>query len=175
MGATIKEPVAKELIRQMNHEYAAAHAYQALAIWCDDQNLKGFARFFHKQAGEEREHAEKFLAHLLDRGVAPALTAIPEPQNAFKSVMEIARKAQDMEQTNTLGINQAYESALQNKDYPAQVLLHWFITEQVEEEAWCQELVERVERANCAGGLGELDRHLERHLKESGAAEAEAD
>jgi ferritin len=43
-------------------------------------------------------------------------------------------------------------------------LLQWFINEQVEEEAWADEMVARTARANCAGGLGELDRHIERYL-----------
>ena len=69
-----------------------------------------------------------------------------------------------MEQVNTAGIHQAYEAALGAKDYPAQVALQWFISEQVEEEAWCDELVGRVEDANCAGGMSSLDRHLEKIL-----------
>jgi ferritin len=43
--------------------------------------------------------------------------------------------------------------------------MQWFINEQVEEEAWCLEMVQRVERATCAGGLSDLDRHIERYLE----------
>lgn len=167
-GIAIKSGVANEIQRQFNHELSAAHAYLALAAWCDDQNYKGFARFFSKQAAEEREHAQKMMEHLLDRGVSPRLGAIPEPKSTFSSLLEIAQHAQLMEQQNTLGINACYEAAVREADYPAQVLLHWFISEQVEEEAWTDELVDRVVRANCAGGMSELDRHLERHLKDEG-------
>ena len=51
-----------------------------------------------------------------------------------------------------------------DKDYPAQVLMHWFIKEQVEEEAWAAELVDRVQAATCAGSLLDLDRHVEKLL-----------
>lgn len=54
--------------------------------------------------------------------------------------------------------------------------MHWFISEQVEEENWCAEMVERVQRASCAGSLSDLDRHIERYLAESlfeGGAKAE--
>jgi ferritin len=44
--------------------------------------------------------------------------------------------------------------------------MQWFVNEQVEEEAWCLEMVERVERASCAGGLSDLDRHIERYLED---------
>ncbi len=163
-GLPIKPAVLTEIQRQLNHEWSAAHAYTALAVWCTERNLKGFAQFFYKQSGEEREHAQKFMDHLLDRGATPELSAIPAPRTKFKSVLEAAQHAREMEQANTAGIHQAYEAALANKDYPAQVALQWFISEQVEEEAWADELVGRVEAANCAGGMSSLDRHLEKVL-----------
>ena len=69
-----------------------------------------------------------------------------------------------MEQANTRGINAVYEASVAAKDYPAQVLMHWFIKEQVEEEAWAAELVDRVQAATCAGSLLDLDRHVEKLL-----------
>jgi ferritin len=42
--------------------------------------------------------------------------------------------------------------------------MHWFINEQVEEEAWAAELVDRVRTATCAGSLLDLDRHVEKLL-----------
>jgi ferritin len=173
-AASIPSRVASELQRQFNHELAAAHAYTALAVWCTDQNLKGFARFFHKQAGEEREHAQRIMNHLLDRGVMPELGALPAPKSRFKTLLEVAKHARSMEQANTAGIHQAYEAGLGAKDYPSQVLLHWFITEQVEEESWCSEMVERVEAAQ-AGGLNYLDRHIERYLGDAVAGEGDED
>ena len=156
----IPSAVLGELQRQLNHELAAAHAYQAIAVWCAVRNLKGFAAFFRKQAGEEREHADKFIAHLADRGVAAELAALPKPKQEFAGLAEVARQAEAMEQANTRGINAVFEAAVTAKDYPAQVLLHWFIQEQVEEEAWCAELIDRVAGATCAGSLGDLDRHI---------------
>ncbi|HWW01465.1 MAG TPA: ferritin [Candidatus Acidoferrum sp.] len=153
-----------ELNRQLNQELSAAHSYRALSLWCADQNLKGFARFFAKQVAEEQSHAAKLSGHLIDRGALPELAAIPAPKREFKSLLEAAQHAQAMERNNTQGINEVYEAALGVKDYPAQVFMQWFINEQVEEEAWCLEMVERVQAASCAGGLSDLDRHIERYL-----------
>ena len=44
--------------------------------------------------------------------------------------------------------------------------MHWFINEQVEEERWSAEMVERVQSATCAGSLSDLDRHVETVLAE---------
>ena len=160
----IPSKVLEELQRQFNHELGAAHSYLALSAWCEINNLKGFASYFSKQSGEEREHADKIIAHLIDRDVSPEFAALPAPKQELRSLLDVAKRAQTMEQENTKGVNAVYEAALAAKDYPAQVLMHWFISEQVEEEAWCAEMIERVENASCAGGLSSLDRHIERYL-----------
>jgi ferritin len=163
-NSKIPTKVLAELNRQLNHELSAAQSYRALSLWCADQNLKGFAAFFAKQTNEEQEHADKMTAHLLDRRVLPELTGINAPKQSFKSLLEVAQQAQSMEIANTQGIHAVYEAALAAKDYPVQVLMHWFINEQVEEEAWSTEMVERVQAASCAGSLSDLDRHIERLL-----------
>lgn len=168
----IPTKVQAELNRQFNQELGASHSYRALSLWCDDRNLKGFAAYFAKQVGEEQVHAAKISDHLIDRGVMPEVTALTAPKQTFKNLLEVAQHAQSMEAENTRGINAVYEAALAAKDYPAQVLMQWFINEQVEEEAWCLEMVERVQAATCAGGFSDLDRHIERYLATPEAGES---
>ena len=45
----------------------------------------------------------------------------------------------------TASIHALYETALAEKDYPAQVMLQWFINEQVEEEKNAAEIVANLE------------------------------
>jgi ferritin len=104
------------------------------------------------------------MSHLLDRSVLPVLSAVQAPRGEFGSLTDVASHAREMERANTVGINAAYEAAVREKDYPAQVMLQWFVTEQVEEENWADELVDRVTRAQCSGSVAELDRHIERYL-----------
>jgi ferritin len=158
--------VIEELNRQFNQELAAAHSYLALSVWCDVRNLKGFGKYFVKQVGEERGHAERILKHLTDRGVTAEVMALPAPKQEFKTLLEVAHQVQAQEQANTQGVNAVYEAALAAKDYPAQVLMQWFINEQVEEEGWATEMVERIQTATCAGSLSDLDRHIERYLEQ---------
>ena len=77
----------------------------------------------------------------------------------------MAAPALQMEQANTKGINAVYEAAVAAKDYPAQILMQWFISEQVEEEAWCAQMIDRVAAATCAGSVAELDRHIVKYLE----------
>lgn len=162
----IPQKTSEELNRQLNQELSAAQSYLALSVWCDIRNLKGFGKYFVKQAGEERAHADRILKHLTDRGETADLAAVPAPKQEFRTLLEVAQQAQAQERANTLGVNAVYEAAVAAKDYPAQVLMHWFINEQVEEEDWAAEMVERVQEATCAGSLSTLDRHIERYLEE---------
>jgi ferritin len=142
-----------------------------MAYWCDVHHYSGFAKFFHEQVAEERSHAGKILKHLADRDVVPALGALAAPPVAFKHLNDVAQATYDLERANTAGIHAAYETALAEKDYPAQVMLHWFINEQVEEEAWSDKLLVKTREATCAGALSSLDRHLSKILSPDSAGE----
>jgi ferritin len=152
------------LSKQANQESQAARAYTAIAYWCEVHHYDGFAKFFHEQAAEEDTHAAKILKHLADRDAVPAIGPLKAPKVTFKHLTEVAQEVYDMERANTAGIHAAYEAALAEKDYPAQVMLHWFINEQVEEEAWSDKLLVKTREATCAGALSSLDRHLSKIL-----------
>jgi ferritin len=159
------------LNKQASHELQAAQAYLAMAYWCEVHHSSGFANFFHAQAAEEQGHAAKILKHLADRDVVPAIGALASPKVSFKQLTDVAQTVWDLERANTAGIHAAYETALAEKDYPAQVLLHWFISEQVEEEAWSDKLLVKTREATCAGSLMNLDRHLSKILSGDSAAD----
>ncbi len=159
------------LNKQANFELQAGQAYLAMAYWCDVHHADGFAKYFHEQEVEERGHAAKIFQHLADRDAVPTISALPAPAVSFKHLNDVAQAVYDMERANTAGIHAAYETALAEKDYPAQVMLHWFISEQVEEEAWSDKLLVKTREATCAGALSSLDRHLAKILSGDSSGE----
>ncbi|HUG11580.1 MAG TPA: ferritin [Opitutaceae bacterium] len=163
MSAPHPEVIAL-LEKQLTHELHAAQSYLALAYWCDVEHWSGYSRFFLKQSGEEREHAARFLKHLADRDIVPKMGALEAPKCDYKDLEECARVVYELERANTRGIHECYAGAVQHGDLPAQVMLHWFINEQVEEEAWSDKLLTKTRRAACSGALQYLDRHLEKEL-----------
>ena len=54
----LSKDLLKALNEQMNHEYFAAHAYMAMAAYCDKESYEGFANFYIEQAKEERYHGK---------------------------------------------------------------------------------------------------------------------
>lgn len=169
--SAINPEVVASLEKQLTQEFDSAQTYTALAYWCDVEHWSGFSRFFHKQSGEERLHAARILQHLADRDVIPQIGAVTAPRKDYEDLEACAKAAYDLERKNTRGIHESYATALKHGDLPAQVMLHWFISEQVEEEAWSDKMLIKTERAACAGALQYLDRHLEKELSAEPAVE----
>jgi ferritin len=89
----------------------------------------------------------KFFDFLLDRGEHVELQPIEAPPYAFRSPLDTFEQALEHEKEITARINDLYELSARENDYPAQVFLSWFVTEQVEEEKSATEIVERLRMA----------------------------
>ena len=126
---------------QINKELYSSYLYLSMAAYFEDKNLPGFAHWMRIQEAEEREHAMKFYDFILERGGKVTLKAIDAPKTEWKSTLEVAEEVAAHEAKVTASIHALYELALKEKDYPAQVMLQWFITEQVEEEKNAAEIV----------------------------------
>ena len=137
----LKPEVEAALNHQLNYEQGASQEYLAMAAWFEDRNLPGFAKFMRSQSAEETEHAMKIFDHLCARGGRVRLGSVEAPTLDFGSAKAIFEAARAREQANTRSIHDLYRLAQDHGDYPTQVMLHWFIDEQVEEEAWCEEAV----------------------------------
>ena len=149
------------LNEQIAKEFAAAHLYLAMAAYFDLNNLPGFAHWMRLQHQEETAHALRLFDYLLGRGAQVELNEIPKPPASFKSPLDVLERALAHEQKVTASINTLYEIASKAKDYPTELQLQWFITEQVEEEKTFGELVARVRMAGSDGAaLIFLDREL---------------
>ena len=157
----ISNTVQKAINEQINKELFSSYLYLSMSAYFESKNLPGFAGWMHVQAEEETKHAMKFFDHLVDRGGRVELKAIAAPQTDWKSVLEVVKQVQEHEAFVTASINALYDLALSEKDYPAQVLLQWFVNEQVEEEKNAGDLVHQVSMLeNSNSGLIMLDHQL---------------
>jgi ferritin len=147
----ISDTMQKAINEQINKEFFSSYLYLSMAAYFEDKNLSGFATWMKVQAGEEQEHAMKFFEHLVDRGAKVTLAPIAGPQTEWKTSLEVFKQVQEHEAFVTASINALYELALTEKDYPAQVLLQWFINEQVEEEKNAADIVQKLELIDAKG------------------------
>ena len=132
---------------QVGREFLASHQYVNIAAYFESIPLKIVAELFYKQSEEEREHALKFIEYLVDASGEVKIPAIPAPQTVFKSVEEAVKLSLDWEVDVTNRINDLMSMAIDQKDYMAQDMLRWFVTEQLEEVSSMDNLLRVVKLA----------------------------
>jgi ferritin len=141
----IGKAMQEAMNEQINKELFSSYLYLSMAAYFENKNLVGFAHWMRLQEAEEREHAMKFYDFILERGGQVILKSIDAPGTAWNSNLELFREVAKHEAEVTASINALYELALAEKDYPAQVMLQWFINEQVEEEKNAAEIVANLD------------------------------
>jgi ferritin len=157
----IPKQVQDALNEQINHELYSAYLYLSMSAHFEAENLPGFAHWMIMQYREETGHAMKFFKYLHDRDGVVTLKAIDQPPTKFDSPLKIFEQVLKHEQKVSASINKLYELAIKYKDYPTQVLLQWFITEQVEEEKNDLDIIHQITMAgNAPAAIMLVDRQL---------------
>jgi ferritin len=157
----LNQEVQEALNHQIRHELYSAYAYLSMSAYCESINLSGIARWMRMQGQEELNHAMKFFDFINDRGGRVVLEAIDQPPAEFQSPLDVFERALAHERAVTASIHEIYRLATVANDYPTQVMLHWFIEEQVEEEKSASEIVELLKLSGGeAPALLMLDRQL---------------
>lgn len=139
--------VQAALNEQINLELASFYAYLAMAAHFEAAALPGMANWMRMQSEEERVHAMKLFDHMIDRGGKVSLTSIAQPTLDFDSPLSVFEAAFGHERAVTAAINSLYRLAQDANDYASQVMLQWFINEQVEEEKNAQTAIEQLRMA----------------------------
>lgn len=140
------ERFVSELNVQVAREFAAAHQYTAVGAYYAEQTFPRLAAFFYEQAAEERGHAMKMVQYLLDTNEKVEFGAIDAPRSTFADHVEPIKLALEQERKVTVQISKLFEIARETNDYASEQFLHWFLEEQVEEEASMQDLLAVAER-----------------------------
>ena len=157
----ISQKLQEAINEQIKFELYSAYMYLAMSADCSDRNLTGFANWLRMQAQEEVEHGMRFYDFLIERGGRVELHGIDKPPFEFGSPLEIMEQSLEHERFVTSRINELFDLAHEEQDRPAQVMLQWFITEQVEEEASIDEIIQRMKMFGADGAaLFMLDRDL---------------
>lgn len=164
----MKQNVQDAINKQIQAEFESAYIYLALSARMEALNLKGFAHWLRMQWDEETVHALKFYDFLLQRDATVDLLAIAKPDFQVDSPLSAFELVLAHEQKVTASIHALYDLAVQERDYPLQTLLHWFIDEQIEEEEAAREIIDNLRLIGDSGSsLFLLDRELGQRQPES--------
>ncbi|WP_109472699.1 ferritin [Ornithinimicrobium cavernae] len=157
----LNDTLLTALSDQITLELESSIVYLQLGIALEDNDLPGMAGWMRLQSDEERAHAAKFIAHVTDRGGRPQIGAIAAPRADGTGVLEAFEASLAHEQKVSEAVRNLYRLAQAEGDIDMIPLLHWFIEEQIEEEATVSEIVGRLRMIGDDGaGLLRLDAEL---------------
>ena len=140
----LNKKMEEALVKQINKEMHSAYIYMSMSAESAVMGLKGFASWFMSQYHEEMFHAMKLYEYVQNQGGQIVLTAIEDPPSGFKSALDMFEKTLAHEQYMTKNVNDLLDLAIEAKDHATQITLHWYITEQVEEEDTVNDIVAKL-------------------------------
>ncbi len=150
------------LQEQIRNEFTVTQQYTAIAAYFDNDDLPQLAKFFYRQAGEEREHAMKLVRYFIDRDFRVEIPGADDVRNQFDTPRHAIAFALDSERTVTRQVSTLAATARDEGDYLGEQFMWWFLNEQIEEEAVMTTLLRVAERA--AGNLFDLEDFVAREL-----------
>lgn len=128
---------------QINAEFWSAYLYLSMAMHFEAEGRSGIANWFKVQFQEEQAHAQIFINYLNQRGGRVTLKAIAEVPTTWESPLAAFKATLEHEQKVTSLINNLYALAEAEHDYATRDRLNWFVSEQVEEEDNCRQLIDK--------------------------------
>jgi ferritin len=141
------ESFVARLNEQIGNEFAAHQQYVAIAVHFDAETLPQLARFFYRQALEERDHAMMMVQYLVDADAEVVIPGVAAPQTTFTDIVAPVALALDQEKRVSEQINGLAATAREAGDFTSEQFTQWFIKEQVEEVATMSDLLRVVERS----------------------------
>lgn len=157
----ITNEMASQINAQINRELYSAYLYLGLSAQGETMNLKGTAAWFMAKHREEMTHAHKMYRYLIDQEAPVQLDAVAAPVAVGDGVLAMFEHTLEHEREVTRCINDLVDHALGQKDHATSIFLHWFVTEQIEEEATVNDIIGRLRLFGDQGqGLLMIDNEL---------------
>ncbi|MGE5355179.1 MAG: ferritin [Deltaproteobacteria bacterium] len=140
----LKDKILNALNKQIEEEFYSSNLYLAMASWCDKEGLSSCAAFMYDHFEEEKMHMLKFMHYINEVGGHAIVPLINQPPKDFKSVMSLFKDAFEHEQFITSCISNLARLSTEENDFQTLNFLQWFITEQIEEEAVFQKILDKI-------------------------------
>jgi ferritin len=149
------------LNRQINLEVFSSNQYRQMSTWCEQKGLTNCATFLLGQAEEELDHMRKLWSFVNETGGMAEMGALDAPLTSFESAAEVFESAMAHEKKVTRSINEMVAHAFSEQDFATFNFLQWFVSEQVEEEALFQTILDRMGLIGSGGrGLYFFDQEI---------------
>ncbi|MCO4782599.1 MAG: ferritin [Candidatus Cloacimonetes bacterium] len=166
----LSESMLKAINEQLNFELFSANVYLSMSAYFKRNALNGFAHWMSLQAQEEFEHAMKIFNYICNKGGKVEISAMDAPTSEWNGPLDVMQYTLIHEQEVTSRINNLFKVAHESNDHSTSVFFHWFIEEQVQEEAEVSEIIDKlVLVGDSSQGIFMIDDKL--GLRKAGSAE----
>ena len=128
---------------QIEKEAHASQVYLGLSISIDFKGYAGFVVFFRNRSDEERDHMIKIIDYLSERGQLAETPDIKKFNKSYHDIEHYFEEALTLEKETTKGIEDICAQCMQVADFTTLNFMQWFLTEQQEEEALFQGILDK--------------------------------
>jgi len=140
----LSKNIEKILNEQIQKEGYSSNLYLAMASWADTEGYAGIAQWLFAQAEEELMHMMKFVHFINERGGHAIIPSFDEPPAKFDGIKKLFDQVLEHEQYITGSINDIVALAIKENDFATNNWAQWFVTEQIEEEASVQAIIDKL-------------------------------
>jgi ferritin len=141
-------PFTKDFIEILTfrivQEEASSRLYEAMSLWLNNNGYIGAAKAWKKDSDDELKHAQWAKDFLLDMGVTPTLSLIPEPPHSFKGLPDVIRQSYAHEIKITQQCNDLANFAISSGNHLLYQLSLKYMQEQQEEMGKVQTYVDKL-------------------------------
>ncbi|MGB5918002.1 ferritin [Arcobacter sp.] len=157
----LKKEISDALVLQLNKEFQSSYIYLGMSAYASKIGLNGSSSWFLVQYQEEVAHAMKLFKYLENQEVHVTLPKIQEANVDFKSILDTFKSALAHEIKMSANLNELSDLTMKNKDHATYNMLQWYVTEQVEEEATLNTIIDKIKLVGDNGyGLYAIDQEL---------------
>lgn len=149
------------LNRQIRIEGESAQIYLSMHTWAADYGLEGTAKWFLEQYHEESAHMLKIIHYINTQGCRAAITQLDSPAQDFKNIKIVFEETLKHELFVEESLKDLLKAARAEGDVTTEVFLHWYITEQIEEEDNVRRILDKIKHGGaCGTALLEIDDYI---------------
>ncbi len=132
------------LNEQIVKEGYSSNLYLAMASWAETEGFAGVAQWLYAQSAEELMHMMKFVHFINERGGKAIIPAFDQPPAKFEGIKKLFDQVLEHERYISTSINEIVALSIKENDFATHNWIQWFVTEQVEEEASVQAIIDKL-------------------------------
>lgn len=136
--------VEELLNAQVEKEGYSSLLYLSMASWAETKGYPGISQWLYAQADEEKNHMLEFVHYINDRGGKALISGLKKPLGSYQGIKQLFNDVMSHEQFISASINDIVGLCIEERDYTTQNWLQAFVSEQIEEEASVQAILDRL-------------------------------